>query len=169
MRVFYLDASALVKHYSREIGSDLVNRLFQHISVREMTCLTIGILEVVSILVRKRNDGRLSEGLFSQAMANFRAEVIDTGDFSITSVTDSMILSALSLIAKHNLNATDAVILRSAVDISQGLSTEEDQLVLWTSDRRLAQAAQREGIAVFDPEVETVDSLDGLLGIQKEG
>lgn len=56
----YFDASALVKRYSSEDGTELVNEAF-----------------------------------------------------SIASVDDELILSALDSIAQHNINATDAVILRS--------------------------------------------------------
>jgi predicted nucleic acid-binding protein len=166
LKLFFLDASALVKRYSKESGSVLVNEMFRHIPTTEMTCSTIGVLEIVSILVRKRNDGRLSEELFDQAMTNFKAEVIDSKSFLITSVNDFLILSALGLVAKYNLNATDAVILRSAMDIFKELEASEDQLVLWTSDRRLARAAETEGIATFDPEAETMDNLHKLLGVQ---
>jgi len=52
------------------------------------------------------------------------------------------------------------------MDIFQELEASEDQLVLWTSDRRLARAAEAEGIAIFDPEAETMDNLHKLLGVQ---
>jgi hypothetical protein len=40
--------------------------------------------------------------------------------------------------------------------------------MLWTADKRLACAAQSEGLIVFDPEVETISSLHQLLGISEE-
>jgi hypothetical protein len=36
---------------------------------------------------------------------------------------------------------------------------------LWTSDRRLIRAAQNEGLAAFDPEIETIDTLKRLLDV----
>jgi predicted nucleic acid-binding protein len=162
LRLFYLDASALIKRYSSEPGSSLVNELFQYVPPGELTCATIGVLEIVSILVRKRNDGRLPEALFFQAMANFRSEVIDSVDFSITSIDDSQMLSSLPLIVKHNLNATDAILLRSAMDIERSMG-EEDRLVLWTSDQRLARAADSESLSVFDPETDTRENLQKLF------
>lgn len=64
----YFDASALVKRYSTEEGTSLVNELFNRLSMDQMMCASIGVLEIVSVLVRKRNDGRLSPKLFTQAM-----------------------------------------------------------------------------------------------------
>ncbi len=165
MQWIYFDASTLIKRYSQESGTSLLNEAFHRVPLNRMTCSTLGILEIISILVRKRNDGRLNQALFEQAMIEFRAEVIDHQDFAATSVNDALLLSALDLIAKHNVNATDAVILRSALDLKNTLQTEGDELMLWTSDRRLVRAGRLEGMTVFDPEQETVDRLHQLLSI----
>ncbi|MCD6335752.1 MAG: type II toxin-antitoxin system VapC family toxin [Candidatus Latescibacteria bacterium] len=163
MQWIYFDASALIKRYSQESGTPLVNEGFHHLPPNRMTCSTLGILEIISILVRKRNDGRLNQALFEQAMIEFRAEVIDHEEFSATSVNDTLLLSALDFIAKYNLNATDAVILHSALNLRQVLQERGDELSLWTSDKRLVRAARGEGIEVFDPEEETIGSLHQLL------
>jgi len=167
MQWVYFDASALIKRYSQETGTPLVNEVFRSLPRSRMTCSILGILEIVSILVRKRNDGRLNQTLFEQAMIEFRAEVIDHEDFSAASVNDALLLSALDLIAKHNLNATDAVILRSALNLRQVLREGGDDLMLWTSDKRLVRAAQSEDVTVFDPEEETIGRLHQLLGVSE--
>lgn len=95
-------------------------------------------------------------------MIEFKNEVIDREEFITTSVNDSLLLSALDLISKHNLNATDAIILRSALVLHQ---TFAEDLILWTSDKRLGRAAQDEGLLLFDPEEETVEHLHQLLRV----
>jgi predicted nucleic acid-binding protein len=75
MRV-YFDASALVKRYAQEEGTPLVNKIFARVPLSHLTCATIGVLEIVSVLVGKHNDGRLSAQLFAQAMLEFNE--IDT-------------------------------------------------------------------------------------------
>ena len=159
----YFDASALVKRYSSEDGTELVNELFHRLPVEQMTCAVIGILEIISVLVRKRNDGRLSAKLFAQAMVELNQEIIEDEAFSIASVDDALVLSALDLIAQYNINATDAVILRSCLNLQQVLQDQEHRLVLWSCDKRLLRAAQDEGVDVFDPEVETKVQLQILL------
>jgi predicted nucleic acid-binding protein len=159
----YFDASALVKRYSSEDGTELVNELFHRLPVEQMTCAVIGILEIISVLVRKRNDGRLSTKLFTQAMVELNQEIIEDEAFSIASVDDDLILSALHLIAQYNINATDAIILRSCLNLQQVLQDQEHRLVLWSCDKRLLRAAQHEGVDVFDPEVETKAQLQILL------
>jgi predicted nucleic acid-binding protein len=119
-------------------------------------CLTLGFLEVVSNLVRKKNDGRIKKDVFEQAMTELWAEVIDDDRFSLDSADASLVLSSASLIEKHNLNATDAVVLRSALEVRNRLLAEgeENQLLLLAADKRLSRAARAEGLQAADPEVD---------------
>jgi predicted nucleic acid-binding protein len=121
MLLAYFDASALIKRFSPETGTPLINELFHSLPISRMTCSTIGILEVISIFTRKRNDGRLSQTLFDQCMIEFRNEIIDNEAFLTTPVNDAVLLSSLDLIRKHNLNATDAIILWSVIELRQVL------------------------------------------------
>lgn len=161
----YFDASALVKRYSAEDGTELVNELFHRLPVAQMTCAMIGVLEIISVLVRKHNDGRLSQKLFSQAMVELNQEIIEDEAFAITSIDDELMLSSLDLIAQHNINATDAIILRSCLDFQQIVQSQGHHLALWSCDKRLLRAARHEGVDVFDPEVETKAQLQILLDI----
>jgi len=47
MRVFF-DASALVKRYVPEDGTALLNEIFVHLPLAQMTCAMPGILEIVT-------------------------------------------------------------------------------------------------------------------------
>ena len=160
----FFDASVLVKRYSSENGTELVNEIFHRLPAEQLACAVIGVLEIISVLVRKRNDGRLSPQLFTQAMLEVNKEVIEDEAFSVASVDDSLVLSALDLITQHNINATDAIILRSCLNLQQVLQNEGHRLVLWSCDKRLVRAAQMENVEVFDPEVETKAQLQMLLG-----
>lgn len=162
MVYFYLDSSALIKRYSQEEGTLLVNALFSRLPLSQITCSTLNILEVVSILVRKRNDGRLSEKLFNQMMIELKAEIIDEPHFRTAAIADEQLVSSLGLIVSHNLNASDALILRSALELFQSLE-KNDVLVLCSSDKRLVRAARVERIATFDPEQDTIGDLELLL------
>ena len=159
----YFDASALVKRYTNEPGTNLVNELFSRLPIEKMYCSTMGLPEVVSILVRQRNDGRLLPKFFHRAMTAFRTEVIVSSRFQKSSVDDEPILSALSFIEKHNLNSVDTIILRAALDLQQELLLTNNDLMLWTSDKRLARAATTEGLKTFDPEIEFLATLEALF------
>lgn len=74
---FYLDASALAKHYAPEPGTPVIKHLFARLTPTRMIVLHIGVAEVVSILVRKRNARKLSDATFKKSFANLRSEIIN--------------------------------------------------------------------------------------------
>lgn len=159
----YFDASALIKRYSVESGTPFINQVFQVLPPGRRICLILGLLEVISILVRKRNDGRLDEKSFHQALLTFKAEVMRSGDFEVLSMGDALVLGSAPLIQKYNLNATDAIVLGSALETRERLRLQGERLMLLAADKRLVRAAQKEGITAFDPEVDSLDSLDLAL------
>ena len=125
---FYLDASALAKRYVVEQGTLVMNHLFRRVTRHDMMCLTLGILEVISIFVRKKNASAVLHTAFNQAMTDFRSEVIDAANFAKIPATDSLVNAAAALVEKHSLNATDAVILRSVLDLVIALRATGDDV-----------------------------------------
>jgi predicted nucleic acid-binding protein len=160
----YFDASGLVKRYVPENGSAVVNYLFQHTSPVRFICLALGILEVISILVRKKNANLIPLALYQQTLLNFRNEVINAAAVKKISAADPVVYAAASLVEKHSINGTDGVLLRSALDLAAQLRLAGDDLLLVAADQRLLRAAQAEGLATFNPEVQTQAELDVLLG-----
>jgi len=160
---FYWDASALAKRYAPEIGTPLVNSLFSQVPRNRMMCLSVGTGEVISVLVRKKNAGVIPEAAFSQAMTDFRAEVISAVDFQLVAVEDTLVFASHSLIEKYSLNATDALVLRSASDVVSIKRQEGHDVVLLASDRRLLNAARMEGIQILDPETDTQERFGSFV------
>ena len=163
MNSFYWDASALAKRYALETGTSLVNHLFTHATPDRMMCLIVGVSEVISIFVRKKNAHLITPEIFSQALVDFRAEVIDADAFKLISIEDTLVFASHPLIEKHALNATDAIILRSALDVTTLSRSAGNDIVLVTSDHRLLRAAQAEGLQIFNPEVDVQTYLDTLI------
>ena len=160
MYYFYFDASALVKRYTQEIGSEKVNFLFNNVPLNRIMCLILGIVELFWVCVRKKNDGRITNLDFSQAWINLNDEVIDDqSDFKTISVPDQLILGSMRLIEIHSLNSVDAVVLRAALNIAAELRNTGDTLVLVASDQRLLRAAHAEGLQIFNPEVDSQQIL----------
>ena len=160
MYYFYLDASALVKRYTRESGSDKILFLFPNVPLARLSCLTIGAMEVFWICVRKRNDGRITDRQFERAVTHLRREVINSqSDFKTISVPDSLVWDSMNLIEIHSLNSVDAMVLRSALNIAAELRSTDDRLVLVASDQRLLRAAQTEGLQIFNPEIDSQQTL----------
>ena len=159
----YLDASALAKRYTLEMGTSVVNDLFNRAASARFIVLSVGIAEVASILVRKRNANVIPADLYSLAIVNFSAEILSQPELRIIPATAAMATDSIVLIGRHSINATDAILLRSALDLADSLRSRADDLILVASDLRLLRAAEAEGLAIFNPEAQTVEDLDRLL------
>ncbi len=116
--------------------------------------------EVAFILVRKRNAKTIPAAVFSKAIVNFTGEIVNQAQLPKISASATLASAALDLIIHHSINATDAILLRSALDLATGLRANGDDLVLVVYDRRLLRAAQAEGLIVFSPETQTTADLD---------
>lgn len=160
MYYFYFDASALVKRYARESGSDKMLFLFRNVPLGRLLCLTIGAIEVFWVCIRKRNDSRITTIQFDRAVILLRREVISNeSDFKTISVPDSLIWNSIHLIETHSLNSVDAIVLCSALDMAVELRSTGDTLVLVASDQHLLRAARTEGLQIFNPEVDSQQIL----------
>jgi hypothetical protein len=105
----------------------------------------------------------MADAEFAMAVSDLRAEVLEAPEFPLRSVTDAVVRASLSLIEIHSLNATDALILRPALDAAGELRARGDALVLVASDLRLIAAAHAEGVVTFNPEAQDQADLDALL------
>lgn len=163
---FYFDASALVKRYTREVGSDRVIFLFENVPLNRLRCLTLGAAEVFWVCVRKKNDGRITPHEFTHAVVNLTREVTsDASDFYTAPVPDSLVWESLNLVETYSINSTDAMVLRSAIETAVELNSTDDTLVLVASDQRLLRAASNEGLLIFNPEIDPIETLKTWIEI----
>jgi hypothetical protein len=51
-----------------------------------MLCLIVGVSEVISIFVRKKNARLITPEAFSQALVDFRTEIIEVDAFKLISI-----------------------------------------------------------------------------------
>lgn len=164
MYYFYFDASALVKRYTEETGSDKIDYLFVNVPLNQLKCLTIGAAEVFWVCVRKKNDGRMTPYEFTHAVANLNREVTsNTSNFRTESVPDALVWASLNLVETYSLNSVDAMVLGSALDVAVKLRSTGDTLVFVASDQRLLRAASNEGLLIFNPEIDTEQTLETWL------
>jgi hypothetical protein len=125
--------------------------------------LNVGVAEVVSILVRKQNGGQITAATFAQTLLDLNAEIVAAAVVQKLVADNSLVADDLALIIRHSINATDAILLRSALDVAAILRMQGDDLILLASDHRLLRAAQTEGLLIFNPEANTTADLDALL------
>jgi predicted nucleic acid-binding protein len=161
---FYFDASALAKRYVPEPGSALVHAILDTVAADRIHLLNIGMGEIVSVLVRKRNAGAFSQTYFAQALLNFETEIVHARNIDKVSVTGRLATASIPLIVAHSINSTDALVLKSALVIARKIRRAGDDLVLVASDQRLLRAAQAAGLTTFDPETQDQVALNSLVG-----
>jgi predicted nucleic acid-binding protein len=164
VRRFYLDASALAKRNYPEKGSTLMDYLFAQAHPDRFVLFNVGIAEVVSVLVRRRNAGVMPAAAFAQAMINLEGEITSAVQVQKLAADDALVSTSIPLIEQHSVNSTDGIVLRSALDLAFQLRAGGDDLTLVASDQRLLKAAQAESLSTFDPETQTQTDLDALLG-----
>jgi len=163
VRSFFMDASGLAKRYVPELGTSLINHLFASLPPDRLLVFNISVAEVVSVLVRRRNAGLLSGAGYWQSLTDFSAEVVNAPNIVKVTADDALVTAALPLIEAHSVNATDAIILRSALDFASLVRARGDDLVVVASDLRLVRAAQAEGLQTFNRDTQSQAELDALL------
>lgn len=139
----FADASAIVKLYADEPGSDLV-RLEQHFVVSALSRV-----EVASAIWRKHRLGELSSAEARLLVDAFLADWAGSGHvpptFVPVSPTASVLDSAVSLCGVHGLRASDSVQLASAL---AARAAAGEVRVFLGFDAALSRAAAAEGFGV---------------------
>jgi hypothetical protein len=102
--------------------------------------------------------------LFAQALLDVEGELVTSAFPFKVAAGDQLVSAAIALIPAHSINATDAILLRSALDLAAQLRAAGDDLLLVASDQRLLRAAQAEGLATFNPETQSPADLDAVVG-----
>lgn len=150
MGVLFFDASALVKRYVTELGSEWVR---QQTDVRTGNVLVVSALagpEVVATLARGGRDQRQLAERSAHLNSVFRTEWAD--QFTILDVESSVITESMHLAATHDLRGADAVHLAAALRLQRHRRfTALDLFTFVSADREQLIAADREGLPVEDP------------------
>lgn len=137
----YLDASALVKRYVREAGSEDV-RDWIRTATFKTTC-TVTRAEVAAAFTRAARMEKISHTEYKQALNDFRTDWID---FRRQAIIEDLVARADRLACEFGLRGYDVVHLAAAL-------TWQDELgfpvTLATFDRELADAARQSGLAVL--------------------
>jgi predicted nucleic acid-binding protein len=133
--IFFLDASALVKAYVRERGTEDVRKLFR----RPLAISMLSLVEVRSGLRRREREGALSRAHAEAVLAAMRG---DLAEMWAVEARKGVLESAADLLDRHPLRAYDAVQLASAIAIHRRARA----VTFVCADATLLQAALAEGL-----------------------
>jgi predicted nucleic acid-binding protein len=146
MPIHYLDASAWVKRYLGEEGSQRMTGWMNRNPL--VASAALGVTEVLTTVVRKARAGELSEAERDQILDHVWAEF---DAFAQVYHTPPVMRRARDGARRYGLRGADTVHLASALWLDANLPSQVDALTLITSDRELADAADHAGLDVFDP------------------
>lgn len=150
MRLLFLDTSALAKYYRREQGSDFVEQLFAD-SGSQRVISRLALVEMESVFATKMRTGEIEQG--AALIARRRLES-DLGQrrILVAAIRDEYFQTAQLLVVRyghnHGLRTLDALQL----SVASGLRRAGFAPIVVAADRKLCQAAEREGFRVTNPE-----------------
>jgi predicted nucleic acid-binding protein len=139
--VKFWDASAIVPLIIREPGSALVRPWLR--DDPDMVLWILTRLELVSAIERRAREGRLTSRQRTLALGRIERLSKDAHEVSDVAAVRSR---AVPLLGRHPLRAADAAQLSAALLVAD---PEPSSLTLVVLDRRLAEAAEREGLRVL--------------------
>ena len=140
----YLDASALVKRYVQEPGSEEVIAFLDQ--AQRWATAAITKVEVAAALAKAVRMNMLSPDEGETAWQAFLADWPFLDEISVTS---PLLGTAASLAWEHHLRGYDATHLAAALLLHQFLQTP---VYMVSYDRALREAAQKEGLLLFPAE-----------------
>ncbi len=146
MTIHYLDSSVWVKRYLDEEGSSRVHELFKTKEV--LASSGLGRVEVAAAIARQSGARRLDDR--SRRVIELQLDR-EWSLFLQANTVQKDFESAVDLTRRFYLRGADALHLAVSWELSQQFEAKGDHLVLHTSDRELAAAARKAGIAVEDP------------------
>ena len=142
--IYYLDASAWVKYYLWEAGSEVLSALLGQSP--QCACSTLGLVEVMATIIRRHRDRQADEDFTRQTINDVRR---DFAGFIRIPVSDVVVAATRPLLQRHRLRGADCVHLASAEWLRQTIAEEEVTLV--ASDAALLRAASADAFPTLDP------------------
>ncbi len=131
----FLDTSAFVKRYVEEPGSDAVAAVLAE--AEDLVVSSLCLPECISAFRRLTRDGHVSEGEYERLKNHLLG---DLDDAAVCHVVPEVLELAVDHLERHPLRTLDALQLACA------RATLPDLFV--TADRKQAEAARMEGLAV---------------------
>ncbi|MCS7022080.1 MAG: type II toxin-antitoxin system VapC family toxin [Gemmataceae bacterium] len=142
--IIYLEASALVKRYVEEQGSEQLRRLLNRQSLVATAAITS--VELAAALTRGVRGQRLSQQEADLIWQSFQNE---WNDFIQVSVGSKVIHQAIECARTYGLRGYDAVHLAAAQFCVTNLVENTLSVVMATFDQELHNAARQAGLDVY--------------------
>ena len=150
MHLYYLDSSALAKHYLIESGSRWITELITHTAPARFVSTELAIVEVVCAITRAERERRISVSLRNSLAARSARETRSVVELIGTS--QRILGHASQLALRYPLRAYDAIHLATALRaLSETLVMGLPAPIFVSADTNLLAAARAEGLVAENP------------------
>jgi predicted nucleic acid-binding protein len=150
MAIYFMDSSALVKRYINETGSARVLDLFDPTLKNEVFVAAITGVEIVAAITRRARSGSISTTDAAAVCNQFRNDF--QIEYQIIEITESIIISGMTLAETHGLRGYDAIQLAAGCTVnSLCIASGLAPTVLVSADSELNVAASNEGLVIENP------------------
>jgi predicted nucleic acid-binding protein len=150
MTTYFLDTSAIIKHYFPEQGHVRVNNLYDPKGKHDLYISQIALVEVVASICRKAREQNIMEDARDALINAFRRDSQKT--YSIQRVMNATYIAAGNLCRVHRLRAYDAMQLACALRLREkSISNEPLVPTFVCADNQFVMIAVKEGLSVENP------------------
>lgn len=146
MIFYYLDASAWVKRYHSEVGTQWISELF--LQGPAIFCSSLGWIEVSATLARKQKSGAFDRAQLEKKLYNLD---YDWNIFLQLQISAEIAAMAIEVTRRYALRGADSIHLASGLFIQENFVEPTDEFTFVTSDRELIVAAEAAKLTVIDP------------------
>ncbi|NUO10501.1 MAG: type II toxin-antitoxin system VapC family toxin [Candidatus Brocadia sp.] len=122
------------------------SELFTHNQV--MACASLGMIEVMATLSRKRKAREITLSQFKQKIRELEK---DWERFIQIQMTEEIVHIAKELTKRLSLRGSDSVHLSSALLLQKHFTEKDEHLVMVASDYELKKATKSSGLSILDP------------------
>ncbi len=144
--ILYLDTSALLKKYFKEVGSTDVISMWKGAMAIATSC--VAYAETMASLYRKKREANINEDTFKTIINSFHQ---DWKTFICVEVNNDLNETIDKIVALHPLRGFDAIHLASALIIHEIVP---EDFLFGCFDRRLFEAAKSEGMNTVPAKIE---------------
>ncbi len=152
MTILYLDASAWVKRYYREVGSERIHQMLSAGNL--LACSVLGFIEVIATLARKHKAKEISSVEFEEKLRQLKE---DWSSFLKLELTMNGLDEAEAAAIQTSLRGADAIHFAALQFLRARALGSNLNVVFVASDRELIAVARAAGCTVVDPTEQAVN------------
>jgi len=148
--VYFVETSALAKHYIAETGSMWLRALLNPSTGCSIYIVRVTAVEIIAAITRRERGGTLTPTDAAAARHAFRSDLATA--YQVIEVTPTLANRAMLLAEKHGLRGYDAIQLAASLEVHvRYVAAELPAVTCVSADTELNAATIAEGLPVDDP------------------